>query len=78
MLARTPSLACLECGKPLAAPDFAFHGARRERGPAYWSDRGVLCSAVCATRHAAKRRAEGTDMRDPAPDPTADPLRAPR
>jgi hypothetical protein len=69
MLDRSPRPACLECGLPADSPAFAWHAGQRENGPAYWSDRGLLCSPVCATAHVRKRRADGTEMRDPAPAP---------
>jgi hypothetical protein len=40
-----------------------------EEGPAYWTDRGILCSAQCSLAHHGKRRAEGTLPQEPAPDP---------
>ncbi|MDO9337070.1 MAG: hypothetical protein EON95_16770 [Caulobacteraceae bacterium] len=60
MLARTQKPACVECGLAYGAPGFVFYHGEREQGPAYWSDRGLLCSPVCATGHARKRFAEGT------------------
>ncbi len=67
MLDRSPRQACLVCGLSAEAPAFARHAGRRENGPAYWSDRGLLCSPACCAVHVRQRRAEGTEMRDPAP-----------
>jgi hypothetical protein len=69
MLDRSPVPACIECARGADDPAFAWHGGRRADGPAYWSDRGLLCSPACATAHARRRRAEGTEMREPAPAP---------
>ena len=65
MLARTPS--CVECRTPWGAPTFACHGM--DTGPAYWSDRGILCSIGCAMKHFDKRRADGTLVPVPAECP---------
>jgi hypothetical protein len=69
MLARSPRPVCVECSLPLDDPAFARHGGRIENGPAYWSDHGILCSVACVAAHVAKRRANGTEMRIPAPEP---------
>jgi len=60
---------CVECGKPYGKPDFGYQSGRIERGPAYWSERGLLCSHVCATAHFKRRDAAGEPMREPAPNP---------
>ena len=69
MLARTPKPVCIECGLAYGAPGFAFHHGEREEGPAYYSDRGLLCSPVCATGHTKKRVAEGTMPKGPVECP---------
>jgi hypothetical protein len=69
MLSRTPRLACIECNLPIGAPGFIFHAGKRSEGPAYWSDRGILCSSACALTHARRRAADGTSMHEPAPEP---------
>lgn len=69
MLARTPKPACIECGLTYGAPGFAFEKGRREYGPAYWSDRGLLCSPTCANSHVRKRVAEGTMPKGPVDCP---------
>jgi hypothetical protein len=60
MLARTPKAVCLECGLPWTSPAFVAHAGIREHGPAYWSDRGILCSVDCAHEHFRKRKADRT------------------
>lgn len=72
MLARNP-YQCIECGLPLSSPKFLHHAGRREQGPAYWSDQGILCSASCAMQHHGKRRRAGTDMTEPADSPLSPP-----
>jgi len=75
MLARPDKHRCIECGLPYEAESFALHYGRVENGPAYWCDRGLLCSIECSLAHTRKRMAEGTMPRDPAPDPMeVDPL----
>ena len=69
MLARPERHRCIECGLPFGADNFHLHYGRLEEGPAYWCDRGVLCSPQCSMAHHAKRRAEGTLPDKPAPDP---------
>jgi hypothetical protein len=69
MLALTPRPECLECGLAYGAPGFAFHCEQSEYGPAYWSDRGLLCSPGCAAAHARKRLAEGTMPKGPVDCP---------
>ena len=69
MLARTPANTCVECAKPYGAPDFALHGGKASNGPAYWSDRGVLCGAACAESHFRRRIADGTFSGVPSDPP---------
>lgn len=68
MLARPETFRCIECGLASNAPSFAFHGGIVDHGPAYWCDRGVLCSVKCSVAHTEKRRAQGTLPDHPAPD----------
>jgi hypothetical protein len=60
MLARTEKYRCIECGLAYGEPSFWLHYGRIENGPAYWTDRGVLCSPQCSLAHHRKRAAEGT------------------
>lgn len=60
MLAKTPKSVCLECGLPFGAAGFSYDHDDPDLGPAYWSDRGLLCSPGCAGDHYRKRMAEGT------------------
>lgn len=60
---------CVVCGRPLADPAFAMHGGRPANGPAYWSDRGLLCSLACALAHERQRREAGEPMTEPAENP---------
>jgi hypothetical protein len=69
MLARPEKFKCVECGKALGTPEFSYHKGRIDHGPAYWSDRGILCSIECSLAHHKKRAAEGTLANRPAPDP---------
>lgn len=69
MLARPETKRCIECGLPYGATGFAYHYGRIESGPAYWCDRGVLCSPRCSLSHFKRRQAEGTPPERPAPDP---------
>ena len=69
MLDRSPRPVCVECSLPLEALTFTWQRGLQGMGPAYWSDRGVLCSVACVVAHVAKRRADGTEMREPAPEP---------
>ncbi len=68
MLARPGTLRCIECGLAETAPGFAYHGGNLDHGPAYWCDRGVLCSLKCSVAHSLRREQEGTRSDDPAPD----------
>ncbi|WP_163269169.1 hypothetical protein [Chelativorans alearense] len=72
MLARPEKYQCIECGKAMGTPDFAYHEGRIEHGPAYWCDRGILCSIQCSLAHHQKRQAEGTQPQRPAPNPFED------
>ncbi len=69
MLTRPHQAKCVECGKAYGRPDFEYHYNRIENGPAYWSDRGLLCSHACAIEHFKRRRAAGDPMREPAASP---------
>lgn len=69
MLARPDLSRCIECGQPYGSDLFHYWHGRIEDGPAYWSDRGVLCSPRCAVEHHRKRVAEGTVRQEPASDP---------
>lgn len=60
MLARPEKFRCIECNLPFGAETFAYYHGEIEMGPAYYTDRGVLCSAKCALTHHEKRRAAGT------------------
>jgi hypothetical protein len=60
MLARPETLRCMECGLRFGEPAFSLHGGHIENGPAYFTDRGVLCSPKCSLAHHLKRAAEGT------------------
>jgi len=67
MLARTEKHRCIECGLAYGEPSFSLHGT--SGGPAYWTDRGVLCSPQCSLAHHRKRAAEGTLPPAPPPSP---------
>ena len=69
MLARPGHHRCVECGLPYGDRAFHLHYGKPENGPAYWCDRGLLCSPKCSLAHASKRMAEGTMPHEPAPDP---------
>ncbi len=75
MLARTEKYCCIECGLPYSSERFALYEGRVENGPAYWCDRGLLCSPECSLQHYRKRKAEGTLPTEQAPNPMdADPV----
>jgi hypothetical protein len=59
----------VECGLPYGHTGFVYSAGKIENGPAYWSDRGLLCSHACSTAHFERREKEGDPMREPAPDP---------
>lgn len=69
MLARPDAYRCIECGLPYRATGFHYYHGMIEEGPAYWTDRGIMCSPQCSLAHYKKRAAEGTLPQDPAPDP---------
>lgn len=69
MLARPERYRCIECNLPWGDERFACYHGQVEYGPAYWCDRGLLCSPQCALAHYQKRRAEGTMPTEPAPNP---------
>lgn len=54
---------------PYGAAAFTYYGGRIGDGPAYWSDRGLLCSALCSVAHFVRRRGEGTLPAGPVPEP---------
>lgn len=60
---------CIECGLPYRAPGFSYYHGDIDNGPAYWSDRGLLCSPRCSLAHHRRRESEGTLPQLPAPDP---------
>jgi hypothetical protein len=60
---------CIECGLPYRAPGFSYYHGDIDNGPAYWSDRGILCSPRCSLAHHHRRESEGTLPQLPAPDP---------
>ncbi len=59
MLARPETRRCIECGLAYGTDAFGYHEGRIENGPAYWSDRGILCSPAfrSPTTSAAGRKA---------------------
>ena len=69
MLARTENYRCIECGLAYGEPGFWMHGGKIENGPAYFTDRGVLCSPQCSLKHYQRRAVEGTLPHEPPPDP---------
>lgn len=69
MLARPDKYSCIECGTRYGTDAFQYHYGDIDNGPAYWCDRGLLCSAKCSLQHHQKRVAEGTVQQMPAPDP---------
>ncbi|HEY8381819.1 MAG TPA: hypothetical protein VIL09_06690 [Microvirga sp.] len=69
MLNRLHDSNCIVCGKAYGDPQFGYQYGRIENGPAYWSDRGLLCSIECSMEHRKQRLAAGDPMRDPAPNP---------
>ncbi|WP_112664047.1 hypothetical protein [Microvirga flavescens] len=66
MLNRLSQRRCLECGRLYGDPDFTYHAGRIEKGPAYWTDEGVLCSHACSVAHFKRRNEEGRPMAEPA------------
>lgn len=69
MLARPETRRCIECGMPYGAIGFSLDHGKIENGPAYWSDRGILCSPKCSLTHFRRREADGTLPTTPARDP---------
>lgn len=69
MLAPADKFRCIECGKPFSMAGFAYYHGDPDLGPAYFSDRGVLCSAKCSLVHVRKRHADGTMPVQPARNP---------
>ena len=69
MLARPETQRCIECGATFGTLKFWYHQGKIENGPAYWSDRGILCSPQCSLSHFRRREAEGTLPDRPAPNP---------
>jgi len=69
MLARIDKYQCIECGLAYDEPGFSIHYGRIENGPAYFTDRGVLCSPQCSLAHYRRRADEGTLPAAPPPNP---------
>lgn len=69
MLARPETRRCIECSLPYGMPNFGYHHGDISNGPAYWSDRGILCSPACSLQHFKRRRTEGSLADTPAGDP---------
>ena len=69
MLARPETKRCIECGLPHGSIGFAYYEGDIDNGPAYWTDRGILCSAKCSLVHFRRREAEGTFPTMPVADP---------
>lgn len=69
MLARPETRRCIECGLPFGMPGFSYYHGDIEEGPAYWVDRGVLCSPACSVAHFRRREAEGSLPAMPADNP---------
>lgn len=69
MLARPETRRCIECGLPYGMPGFSYYHGDIDNGPAYWTDRGLLCSPACSLTHFRRRRSEGSLPDRPAPDP---------
>ena len=69
MLARPEKYRCIECGALYGTDGFSYYEGLIQNGPAYWCDRGLLCSSQCSLTHYRKRAAEGTLPNTPAPNP---------
>ena len=69
MLTKTQPRVCIECGLPYGHASFSYHYGQIGNGPAYWSDRGLLCSHACSMAHFERREKQGDPMREPAPNP---------
>lgn len=72
MLARPEKFRCVECGLAYGSDAFTHYAGKVDGGPAYWCDRGVLCSAECSLAHYRRRATDGTLPKAPAPDPLED------
>ena len=68
MLASAQSRRCVECGTPYEAESFHYWYGDARKGPAYFCDRGILCSPKCSLAHHRHRAAEGTLPNQPAID----------
>ncbi|APH71183.1 LIM domain-containing protein [Aquibium oceanicum] len=69
MLARPEKFRCVECGLAFGQEGFRNYYGKLDNGPAYWCDRGVLCSPACSLAHTQRRAEEGTLPRRPADNP---------
>jgi hypothetical protein len=69
MLARPETRRCIECGLPYGMEGFQYHYGNIDNGPAYWADRGILCSPACSLTHFRRREREASLPDRPAPDP---------
>lgn len=69
MLARPETRRCIQCGTPFDSPEFWYHQGDEKNGPAYWTDRGILCSPTCSLQHYRMRQAQGSVPSKPTPDP---------
>jgi hypothetical protein len=69
MLAPPETRRCIQCGASFDSPAFWYHQGDPANGPAYWTDRGILCSPTCSLSHFQMRQAQGTLPTKPAPDP---------
>lgn len=69
MLARPEKFNCIECGLSLGQDGFCHYRGKVENGPAYWSDRGLLCSPRCSLAHSCRRAADGSLPQRPADNP---------
>ena len=72
MLARPETRRCIECGLPYGMPGFAYYYGDIEQGPAYFTDRGIVCSPACSLTHHKRRQSEGSLPDRPAQDPFDD------
>jgi hypothetical protein len=60
---------CVVCEKHYDAAGFYYAHDIKAEGPAYFSDKGALCSPQCALDHYLKRKADGDPMLKPARQP---------
>jgi hypothetical protein len=72
MLARPQTYRCIECGLAFGEPGFSYYHGDIDNGPAYWTDRGILCSPRCSLAHHRRRSADETLPAAPAPYPFDD------